>query len=111
MKKAALILLAAMAVTALSGCCRNCRERQQELQTMAGMPEPAPVTYGIYEKPLPYQLKYKSMPSERIHNFAVIEGGQQFVLTPEFPEYFSSKDVVGSAGRSPSTGDYTRRQN
>jgi hypothetical protein len=111
MRKTALILLAVMAVSALSGCCRNCRERQQELKTMAGIPESAPVTYGIYETPLPYQLKYKSVPSDRIRNFAVIEGGQQFVLTPEFPEYFSQKDVVGRIGSSPSTGDNARRQN
>jgi hypothetical protein len=66
----------------------------------------------LYETPAPYQLQFRNMPSERIRNFAVIEGGQQYVLTPEYPEYLSSpKDVMGRAAGSPPPGeDYARRR-
>ena len=114
MKKKALMLMAVVAVvavTAISGCCSTCRDRQPEL--VAGMTAPAPGTFGFYETPAPYQLQYRNMPSERIRNFAVIEGGQQYVLTPEYPEYLSSpKDVIGRAAGSPSPSeDYARRRN
>lgn len=110
MKKKVLMLMAVMAVTAISGCCSTCRDRQPEL---AGMTALAPSPFGFYETPAPYQLQYRNMPSERIRNFAVIEGGQQYVLTPEFPEYLSSpQDVIGRAAGSPSSSDYyARRRN
>ena len=111
MKKKALMLMAVVAVTAISGCCSTCRDRQPEL--VAGMTAPAPSPFGFYETPAPYQLQYRNVPPERIRNFAVIEGGQQYVLTPEFPEYLSSpKDVMGRAAGSPLPGKYyARRRN
>ncbi len=110
MKKKALMLMAVVAVTANSGCCSTCRDRQPELAVISA---PAPGTLGFYETPAPYQLQFRNMPSERLRNFAVIEGGQQYVLTPEYPEYLSSpKDVIGRAAGSPSSSeDYARRRN
>lgn len=67
-KLTVLIMIICLAVSA---CCQTCREQ--------------PIYSGpdIYEIPEPFQLRYKYWPTQYLQDFAVIQGGQEYILTPD----------------------------
>lgn len=69
-----LIIMILVFFMLLSACCPRCREQQVVL--------PSP---DLSEIPEPFRLQHQHWPTQYLQDFVVIQGGSEFVLTPEYP--------------------------